>query len=45
MYDSTHITQLIKAAAHKHGFASCGIAKADFLEEDAKQLELMVEAR
>ena len=29
-------SQLIKAKAKKFGFQSCGISKADFLEEDAK---------
>lgn len=33
-------TNLIKEKARKFGFQSCGISKADFLEEDAKRLEL-----
>lgn len=33
-------TDLIKEKARKFGFQSCGISKADFLEEDAKRLEL-----
>lgn len=32
-------SQLIKSAAKKYGFQSCGIAKAGFLEEDALPLE------
>ena len=32
-------SQLIKAKAKKFGFQSCGISKADFLEEDAKPFE------
>jgi len=32
-------SQLIKARAKSFGFQSCGISKADFLEEDAKPLE------
>lgn len=33
-------TDLIKEKARKFGFQSCGISNADFLEEDAKRLEL-----
>lgn len=33
-------TDLIKEKARKFGFQGCGISKADFLEEDAKRLEL-----
>lgn len=33
-------TNLIKEKARKFGFQGCGISKADFLEEDAKRLEL-----
>ena len=32
-------TQLIKARAKSFGFQSCGISRADFLEEDARPLE------
>ncbi|MDX1315836.1 MAG: tRNA epoxyqueuosine(34) reductase QueG, partial [Eudoraea sp.] len=32
-------TQLIKAEAKRLGFLSCGISKADFLEEEAPRLE------
>lgn len=32
-------TQLIKAEAKRLGFISCGISKADFLEEEAPRLE------
>lgn len=32
-------TRFIKEAAHRLGFAHCGIAKADFLEEEAPRLE------
>lgn len=32
-------TQLIKEKALKYGFSSCGISKADFLEEEAPRLE------
>lgn len=32
-------SNLIKAKAKKFGFQSCGISKADFLEEDAKPFE------
>ena len=32
-------TAKIKSAAHSLGFLSCGIAKADFLEEEAPRLE------
>lgn len=32
-------TQLIKSTASAFGFQSCGISKADFLEEEAKHLE------
>ncbi|HBY68631.1 MAG TPA: tRNA epoxyqueuosine(34) reductase QueG, partial [Flavobacteriaceae bacterium] len=34
----TH-TQLIKTEANRLGFLSCGISKADFLEEEAPRLE------
>jgi len=32
-------SQLIKSKAKSFGFQSCGISKADFLEEDARHLE------
>jgi len=32
-------SQLIKSEAKRLGFTSCGIAKADFLEEEAPRLE------
>ena len=32
-------TQLIKTEAKRLGFLSCGISKADFLEEEAPRLE------
>lgn len=32
-------SQLIKSKAMQFGFQSCGLSKADFLEEDAKSLE------
>ncbi len=32
-------TQLIKAEAQRLGFLSCGVSKADFLEEEAPKLE------
>ncbi|CAN5888051.1 tRNA epoxyqueuosine(34) reductase QueG [soil metagenome] len=34
-----HYTQLIKQKAHELGFMYCGIAKAEFLEEEAPRLE------
>lgn len=37
--DITQRTQWIKATAQQLGFFYCGISKADFLEEEAKQLE------
>ncbi|MCL4145304.1 UNVERIFIED_CONTAM: hypothetical protein GTU68_051023 [Idotea baltica] len=33
------ITQLIKTEAKRLGFLSCGVSKADFLEEEAPRLE------
>ena len=36
---TTRYTQLIKSYAAKLGFISCGISKADFLEEEAPKLE------
>ncbi len=32
-------TQLLKTEAKRLGFLSCGISKADFLEEEAPRLE------
>lgn len=32
-------SQLIKKKAEKYGFISCGISKAEFLEEEAPRLE------
>jgi epoxyqueuosine reductase len=37
-FKSTH-TELIKNEAKRLGFLSCGISKADFLEEEAPRLE------
>jgi len=34
-----HYTQLIKTEAMRLGFLSCGISKADYLEEEAPRLE------
>lgn len=39
MNDKDKYTQLVKKKAEKYGFQSCGISKADFLEEEAKPLE------
>ena len=36
-------TQLIKTEAKRLGFLSCGISKADFLEEEAPRLEKWLE--
>lgn len=36
---SFHRSQIIKTKAKELGFDSCGISKADFLEEEAKHLE------
>lgn len=36
---TTKYTQLIKAEAKRLGFLSCGVSKADFLEEEAPHLE------
>ncbi len=35
----SHVSQTIKRLAHQHGFQFCGISKADFLSEEAPQLE------
>ncbi|SFU57599.1 epoxyqueuosine reductase [Pustulibacterium marinum] len=37
--NTTKYTQFIKAKAKELGFLSCGISKADFLEEEAPRLE------
>jgi len=37
--DRTQLTQLIKQKSAKEGFQFCGIAKAEFLEEEAPRLE------
>ncbi|AFL80393.1 uncharacterized Fe-S protein [Aequorivita sublithincola DSM 14238] len=37
--NSSKYTQLIKAEAKRLGFISCGISRAEFLEEDAPRLE------
>lgn len=34
-----HYTQIIKAEASRLGFLSCGVSKAEFLEEEAPRLE------
>lgn len=39
MSSSEKYTQLIKSEARRLGFLSCGISKAEFLEEDAPRLE------
>ncbi|MEZ2415971.1 tRNA epoxyqueuosine(34) reductase QueG [Muriicola sp. E247] len=39
MSDLSKNTRLIKAEAKRLGFLSCGISKADFLEEEAPRLE------
>ncbi|MCT8339690.1 tRNA epoxyqueuosine(34) reductase QueG [Flavobacteriaceae bacterium TK19130] len=36
---TSHHTQLIKSEAKRLGFMSCGISKAEFLEEEAPRLE------
>jgi len=37
--NKAHYTQMIKAEAKRLGFLSCGISKAEFLEEEAPRLE------
>ena len=37
--ETTRRTNLVKRLAQEHGFAYCGIAKAEFLEEEAPRLE------
>ncbi|MAO47178.1 MAG: tRNA epoxyqueuosine(34) reductase QueG, partial [Aequorivita sp.] len=37
--NTSKYTQLIKAEAKRLGFLSCGISKAEFLEEEAPRLE------
>ena len=39
MNNSTKYSQMIKAEAKRLGFVDCGIAKAEFLEEEAPRLE------
>ncbi len=39
MPDARERASLIKAEAHRLGFMACGVAKADFLEEEAPRLE------
>ena len=39
MNTKTKYTQLIKTEAKRLGFLSCGISKAQFLEEEAPRLE------
>ncbi|ASV32547.1 tRNA epoxyqueuosine(34) reductase QueG [Maribacter cobaltidurans] len=39
MSNQTKYTKMIKTEAKRLGFLSCGISKADFLEEDAPRLE------
>ena len=41
--NKTNYSQLIKAEAEKLGFLFCGIAKAEFLEEEAPRLESWLE--
>ena len=37
--NATKYSQLIKAEAQRLGFLSCGISKAEFLEQEAPRLE------
>ena len=37
--NKAHCTQMIKAEAKRLGFLSCGVSKAEFLEEEAPRLE------
>ena len=39
MSQKTNYTNLIKSEAKRLGFLSCGISKAQFLEEEAPRLE------
>ena len=39
MTNSSKYTHLIKSEAKRLGFLSCGISKAEFLEEEAPRLE------
>ncbi len=39
MLDKTRLTSLIKEKALEEGFQTCGVAKAEFLEEEAPKLE------
>jgi epoxyqueuosine reductase len=40
MYDALKTTHLVKEAARRHGFDACGISTAEYLNEDARALEL-----
>lgn len=39
MYSTSKKSQFVKSTATQHGFDFCGIAKAEFLNDDAKKLE------
>ena len=39
MSSKSHYTDLIKQEASRLGFLSCGVSKAEFLEEEAPRLE------
>lgn len=43
MYSKTNYSNLIKTEAKRLGFMSCGISKAQFLEEEAPRLEKWLE--
>ena len=43
MTSKANYTKIIKAEAKRLGFLSCGISKADFLEEEAEGAELLLE--
>lgn len=44
MLSLSHHTAIVKSAAKELGFLSCGISKADFLEEEASRLEQWLKA-
>jgi len=44
MLSLSHHTAIVKRAAKELGFLSCGISKADFLEEEAPRLEQWLKA-
>jgi epoxyqueuosine reductase len=44
MLSLSHHTAIVKNAAKELGFLSCGISKADFLEEEASRLEQWLKA-